>query len=185
MMKKLMILMLVLGMASWANAAIVSFDAQDGLPGDTITITVSSDEQVSGVILAMITDNGFGGTANPGAWDAKFTTSDAGYNGGGYGFGAGDLVLATGAVDLPHYATGDLYTYSYDIPLTAVVGSTITFTVEDIADYGYLSSIQYVVEETLTDMSITGMEFTANVIPEPMTMALLGLGGLFLRRRKK
>ena len=95
-MKKLLVLILVFAMASWANAAIVSFSAEDGLAGDTIGITVSSDEQVTGMILALIADNGFGGTATPGAWDAKFVTADAGYNGTVGGVGAGDLIIATG-----------------------------------------------------------------------------------------
>ncbi len=184
-MKKLLVLLLVFAMASWANAAIVSFSAGDGLPGDTIGITVSSDEQVSTVMLARITDNGFGGTANPGAWDAKFTVAGAGYNGEAYGFGVGDLVIADGGVTPGAYATGLLYTYSYDIPSDAVVGSIITFTVGDIAEYFYLSSISYLVEEATAEMSMAGMEFAATVIPEPMTIALLGLGGLFLLRRRR
>ncbi len=163
----------------------MSFSAGDGLPGDTIGITVSSDEQVIAVMLAMITDNGFGGTANPGAWDALFVVADAGYNGGVYGFGQGDLVIATGGVTPGAYATGILYTYTYDIPSDAAVGSTITFTVGDIPEYFYLSSIGYLVEEATAEMSLTGMEFAATVIPEPMTIALLGLGGLFLLRRRR
>ena len=182
-MKKLLVLILVFAMASWANAVIVSFNAPDGDPGDTIAITVSSDEQVTGVILALITDNGFGGTATPGAWDALFTTADAGYPGPVAGFGAGDLALATGSVNLPFYATGILYTYSYDIPLGAIVGDTITFTVGDIPAYSYFSSISYMPGPAT--LSTTGTEFTATVTPEPMTIALLGLGGLFLLRRRK
>ncbi len=184
-MKNLLVLLLVFAMTSWANAAVVSFSAADGLPGDTIGITVSSDEQVTGVGLALITDNGFGGIANPGAWDALFTVADAGYPGTDLGLGAGDLIIATGAVTPGAYATGLLYTYTYGIPSDAVVGSIITFTVGDIAEYGYLSSISYLVDGATTQMSLTGMEFAATVIPEPMTIALLGLGGLFLLRRRR
>ncbi len=184
-MKKLLVLLLVFAMASCANAAIVSFSAGDGLPGDTIGITVSSNEQVAGVMLALITDNGFGGTANPGAWNTLFTTADAGYNGGAFGFGAGDLIMANGGISLGFPATGLLYSYSYDIPSDAVVGSIITFTVEDLTKYGSASSIGYLVEGATTQMSLAGIEFAATVIPEPMTIALLGLGGLFLLRRRR
>ncbi|MBA7689427.1 hypothetical protein ES703_97934 [subsurface metagenome] len=184
-MSKLLVLLLVFAMASWASADVVSFSAADGEPGDTIGITMSSDEQVAGVILALITDNGFGGIARPGAWDALFVTADAGYNGTAGGFGAGDLILADGSVTPDYLATGILYTYTYDIPSDAVVGSTITFTVGDIPDVGYLSEIGYLVDEAVTQMSMAGMVFTATVIPEPMTIALLGLGGLFLMRRRK
>ncbi len=184
-MRKLLVLVLVFVMASWANAAVVSFSAEDGLPGDTIGITVSSDEQVVGVMLALITDNGFGGIANPGAWDALFKNADAGYNGAAFDYGQGDLVAANGVVDPGVYATGILYTYSYDIPSDAAFGSTIAFTVGDIPGVGYLSFIEYMAEGVATEMSLTGMEFAATVIPEPMTIALLGLGSLFLLRRRK
>lgn len=184
-MRKLLVLVLVFAMTSWANAAVVSFSAADGLPGDTIGITVSSDEQVAGVILALITDNGFGGTANPGAWNTTFTVANAGYNGGASGFGTGDLIMADGSISLGFPATGLLYSYSYDIPSDAVVGSIITFTVGDLAEYGIASSIGYLVEGATAQMSLTGMEFAATVIPEPMTIALLGLGGLFLLRRRR
>ncbi len=184
-MKKLLVLLLVFAMASCAKAAIVSFSVEDGLPGDTIGITVSSDEEVFGMMLALITDNGFGGTANPGTWDAKFTVANAGYNGMDYGFGAGDLIIADGGISLGFPATGLLYSYSYDIPSDAAFGATIVFTVGDLPDYFYLSSISYMVEGTTAQMSLTGMEFAATVIPEPMTIALLGLGGLFLLRRRK
>ncbi len=184
-MRKLLVLVLVFAMASWANAAVVSFSAQDGLPGDTIGITVSSDEQVIGMTLALITDSGFGGTANPGAWNTTFTTADAGYNGSAYGFGTGDLISATGGISLGFPATGILYTYSYEIPSDAALGATIVFTVGDLPDFGIASSISYLVEGASAQMSPTGMEFAATVIPEPMTIALLGLGGLFLLRRRR
>ena len=184
-MKKILVLTLVFVMTSAVNAVVVSFSAEDGLPGDTIGITVSSDEQVVSVMLALITDNGFGGTAIPGVWNTTFTVANPGYNGADFGFGGGDLIIANGGVDPGIYATGILYGYSYDIPSDAALGSTITFTVGDIPGMGYLSDIVYMVEGASAEMSLTGMEFTANVIPEPMTIALLGLGGLFLLRRRK
>ncbi|MBA7587031.1 hypothetical protein ES708_29041 [subsurface metagenome] len=184
-MKKLLVLLLVFAMASWANAAIVSFSAGDGLPGDTIGITVSSDEQVAGVTLALIADSGFGGTANPGAWNTLFTTADAGYNGTAGGYGAGDLIMVSGGISLGFPATGLLYSYSYDIPSDAAFGATIVFTVGDLPDFGIASSIDYLVEGATAQMSMAGMEFTSTVIPEPMTIALLGLGGLFLLRRRR
>jgi len=179
-MRKLVVLLLVFAMASLANAAIVSFSAEDYVPGSPITITVSSDELVTGLVLALITDNGFAGTATPGAWDALFTVADPGYNADDFGLGGtGDLIMVTGAITPGFPATGDLYTYTYDVPTTAT--GDITFTVEDA--HGYFSSISYMVGDVATPMSITGMEFTS--VPEPMTIALLGLGGLFLLRRRK
>ncbi len=180
-MKRLLIFMLVLGMASAANAAIVSFSAEPYTPGGTITITMHSDEQVVGAVLAVITDNGFGGTANaPGSWNALFTIADGGYSGLDIGLGAGDLVLATGTVNIPNYATGTLFTYTYTVPLGAT--GPITFTVLDYPDMGYASYINYMSGGTALTENLAGTSFTS--MPEPATIALLGLGGLLLRRRK-
>ncbi len=179
-MKKLLVLLLVFGMATTANAAIVSFSADAYTPGGTINITMSSDEVIVAASLALIHDNGFGGTAVVGSWDAKFVTFDNGYNGGPFGYGIGDLIMASGAITPGLPATGLLYTYTYDVPSTA--SGVITFSIYDLAAMGTTSSITYMDGEVATELLLDGMEFTS--VPEPMTIVLLGLGGLFLRRRK-
>ena len=187
-MKKLLVLVLMLAMTQLASGAIIfDFIPGDALPGATITISlVANDgEQVSGAMIALLTDNGGAagtkiGSAAPGSWDAKFTTKDSGYNGSAVGYGAGDLVAASGytAVGLP--ATGTLYSYNYTIAATAVNLEVINFTIHDIAAYGWVSDV------TLEDGSkIVPADFAVTVVPEPMTIALLGLGGLFLLRRRR
>ena len=173
-------------MAPLANAVIVGFSSAPffPLPGETITITMYSDELIISACIALLTDNGFGGTAHPGSWNTLFTTYDNGYNGTDYGYGTGDLVFATGAVNTPNYATGNLYSFTYDIP-SDLTELTLTFTVDDMPVWFYESYVSYwdgteTVTVSMKDMTFTVME----PIPEPMTIALLGLGGLFLHRRK-
>jgi len=186
-MKKILALIMVLAMAPLANAVIVGFNAPASAePGDTITITMYSDVSVIGVALALLTDGGYGGTATaPGTWDSLFTTSDGGYNGVDIGYGAGDISLAMGAVNLPYYATGDLFSYTYAIQSGATPGTTITFTVKDLPEYYWTSYISYKPTGDPVDYLMKDMAFSVDVVPEPMTVALLGLGGLFLLRRRK
>ncbi|HIJ71949.1 MAG TPA: PEP-CTERM sorting domain-containing protein, partial [Planctomycetes bacterium] len=62
---------------------------------------------------------------------------------------------------------GEWYTFDITIPTDATVGATFGIDV--------LSSGFSIVQDAA---------LTLTVVPEPITMALLGLGGLFLRRRK-
>lgn len=184
MMKKILVLILVLAMAPLANAVIISWSATNYTPGVACTITISmySDEQIVGGCVARVTDFDAGGTANaPGTWGVKFTVQhDGGYSGLDVGLGKGELVIANGTVDIPAYATGTLFTYTYDVPATNA--GTIHFKLLDYPDAGYVSSMFYMSGGKAIEYLMTDMTFDS--VPEPMTIALLGLGGLFMLRRK-
>jgi hypothetical protein len=185
-MKKFFVLLLVMALAPLANADLTLSAPGGAAPGDTIGVSLvtTAGELVSSVVLALVTDNGgngFPGVATPGSWNPDFTLStDPGANGGGFGFGNGDIVAATGEADAGDSATGTLYSYTYTIDIGAALGSTINFTIEDIPAF-QLFSTAFDVQGAPIAMSGTSVE----VVPEPMTLCLLGLGGLFLRRRKK
>jgi hypothetical protein len=164
MMRKLLILMLVLGMAPLAGATIslVSTAATVGLSGTT-TVQVSSD-------TADLPWAGYLGYTHAGAsltsmWvlpaaggDAAVAPSPGGY--AGYWWmsaadNASPFTIAAGVQfegTLLGTATGVYNFYLYDSNWSTPISPSGTFTL--------------------------------TVIPEPMTMALLGLGGLLLRRRK-
>jgi len=157
-MKKLLVLVLVLGMVSVGSAAVIDTITVT-YAGDTFTVTSSAVQEVDlglgndpidgghswysdAVVLTAAGGLGYA-TVYPGDYDGiDFGT----LSGGGFAVGAGDWITFTytGPRELNGNVIFDFYDYAvgYD-PI-----GTITAT------------------------------------PEPMTIALLGLGGLFLRRRK-
>jgi len=184
MMKKLLIFMLVLGMTSMAGATLsLVGPSPDPFPGDIITVQFTADtgDLINSAYLALISDGGYGGTATPGAWNILMTVAnDPGVNGSAYGFGIGEIVAADGAAALGVGVDGLLYDFTYAIPTDALVGSIITFSIGDIEEYGLISGAY---NNVGVEVALPGA-LGVHVIPEPMTVLLLGLGGLFLRRRK-
>ena len=176
-MKKMLILMLVLGLASAVNATI-SLEIRESngttpvpnlnamLLGSDYVAVISSD-------AAVATTGGLYGPAWAASdWDhlgpADSTVgvldtgnlSDIFWKGGyqGYEWIYDDLMG-------PGISTGDIFTVDLS-------GEALGAFQLDL--YDYASST------TVPTQSVTG----TIIVPEPITIALLGLGGLFLRRRK-
>jgi hypothetical protein len=173
MMKKLLILMLVLGVVSASYAAQVSFSASDvklkldegtdtlylewvanaPASGDTVDGGIFEEQSPSqgtfsgtATLLGSPKTSGFLGNA------ALNTT----YNGVDFGGGS------QGSESPPHDAAlGDWFSITY----SGSVG-------DSIALYDYSQSTYTAIGTLIVQ------------VPEPMTIALLSLGGLFLRRRK-
>lgn len=169
-MKKLLVLMLVLGMASMATAGL-SFATSSAtiLVGGTTTVGLTTDVAVAGGSL----------------------TNIVGY----YAGSVASLSVAGGAAVTPGMDTVNAQAAPYVGYFQTIMGTTTAG--------GFLLDDE-IVSATLTGLSAgtytiyvydgaswtsppgpTGsFTLTVNAIPEPMTIGLLGLGGLFLRRRK-
>ena len=177
-MKKLLVLILVLGIVSVANATVsMEIYESDGttVVADRDTMLLGSDYQL--IVSGAAADAGFLGaiygstyTANDwdhlGPVDATVTVTETGdlsycywyaaYQ--GYEMAADDTGMGSGV------STGNWFS----IALSGDAEGTFS-----------VGMLDYSVSSTVPQTTISG-----TIIPEPMTIALLGLGGLLLRRRK-
>ena len=176
-MKKLLILMLVLGIASAAQAATMnltlgSADTYTDVPvGTVITVTLTTDDVVKNWEAIDFTASG-SNTATGGSWQVgNAGASDDGTE------SAGDITGAQMAVVMgEEYLAGTvLYQFSATINEDGTIGMA---NVSCIDPYGSPPMPPpYYTIGTLNGLDVT-------IVPEPMTIMLLGLGGLFLRRRR-
>ncbi len=181
MMKKLFVLVLVLAISSMATAASVTLRVESGdvetsyNPSDTITIELVADFYAAYLAVNFFYDSSSGTASSP-ALHSLFATQP----------NPGDLVNSSGLLiqsvkgeiaggTIPDgVPSGEvLWTFEYHVP-DLEYSTYIEFTAVgfNVADAYYMDSVA-----TMPALEI-------HVIPEPITIALLGLGGLFLRRRK-
>jgi hypothetical protein len=166
MMRKMLVLFLVLGLASAANAMLINVD---GLEGDsfevdlTTTITVVSEDPSSWLGYIIIEDGGAGSLENPIILDAAGDIGAAtAYTEAGWGTGF-ELTASMSPTGVPAVAAGSQFSFDY----IGAVGDTATISL-------------FVDPEYTTPVASVNL----TVVPEPMTVVLLGLGALFLRRRR-
>jgi hypothetical protein len=178
MMRKLLILMLVLGMASMANAALSL--VVDGVESgseitiattDTIWIGVYDDTGGGKFIGAVILEEeSFGVPEAGGSW-----------TGGNAVYIPPALATASNSRwgNLTGY--GDIWYLSNTDPTTNMMGVGLHAAYEFHCD---VDQDDVTVSLRLNDLTTVLDTLTIHQIPEPMTMALLGVGALLLRRRK-
>jgi hypothetical protein len=173
-MKKLLVLMLVLGLTSAAGALTVRLstdginpaDELEAVPGGSYTFYVISDTAGSAgaywTYLEMY-------LPSPGTidFDDAFILPNA-----------GDLSSKT------DYSTPELLDIELFVCDSAGnIGAGVQFTFYlDIASDWDLTPFDIWI--TTPNDANWPVEHTLSIVPEPMTIALLGLGSLFLRRRK-
>jgi hypothetical protein len=164
MMKKMLILMLVLGMTSIASATLTL--------GPDIVI---NDVGLTGVIQVLSdVDGGYG------CWIVLNDLTVAGYDGDPAFTAAGN---PNGDSLMPKYNAqwyGEIIVASLNPGAPILAGAHININLVGVT------------QDTVTTVELydtSGMilldSATVTVLPEPMTIALLGLGSLFMLRRRK
>ena len=89
-----------------------------------------------------------------------------------------DRIRPAGANSTPLAGVANILTINYTVNPAAVNGSVITFT-------GVGEPLLFIgTDVTVNNVSTAVPSLTLNLIPEPITIALLGLGSLFIRRKK-
>jgi len=171
MMKKLLVLMLVLGLTTAANATLslsvngdTSVTEYSMLTGTTVVIDVYSDQANFAYECYVGITNGAGGMSELGEW----TGNNKVYAAAGQGT----------ITRYDHWWWDDVCITSNPdtFPISAGRHFDMEFQCTTLGD----------VTISLTDIAGTPVDSVLihQVIPEPVSMVLLGLGGLLLRRRR-
>lgn len=176
-MKKLLILMLVMGIASTANATVTLVSSA----GNTLD---PSGNLAPNVTMIQI----YNDTAEPGVgakwYPVVYAADPANWTGVGNVYqppSYGGTLTYYGEVD---FGTGWGVTDTWEADLLQPV--TDPYGVGVLADFELLCTGEGAVTVTLLASDLVTVVDTLQIeqVPEPITFALLGLGGLFLRRRK-
>lgn len=188
-MKKLLVLMTVAVMASVASAALmmdvevggVDYAGEELAVGTIVTVMVIQDAQNAAGVGGLL-EIGYVGTDGAGiegtpmqvptmgvfeGWSWMLNGIDDAVDGAVKKSAASNIGAGTPGIG------SNLHLFTPGFPYAFTFGATFAVTeTHDLALTGNWDGVDISVIEAI------------NVIPEPMTMALLGLGGLFLRRRR-
>jgi len=165
-MRKLLVSILVLGLVPAANAAFIQVGGQTGDTFNVLensVITVVSENTSSWLGYVIVEAGGTGVLSEGLALDAAGNLASASpYSEAGWGTGY-ELTVAQSPGGVPAIAVGPQFSMNF----TGILGQTARISL--FMDPEFTTPISSVL---------------VTVVPEPMTVLLLGLGALFLRRRK-
>jgi hypothetical protein len=180
-MKKFLIVLLVLALTSVASAVTVTLSSGgssnlvlgvDVTAGQVITVDAEVDIAIRAFQYIKLDRNNTNLVLAPGSAQGNLVN---GPHGSGALDGSGDITGAYGNLGQPdpdHPANTAFYSFQ----VTVNGEGQIDPYMDPSADAFFTStSPYYALADGFTPLTI---------VPEPMTIALLGLGGLFLRRRK-
>lgn len=174
-MKKFLVLLMVLGVASVASATVTfDYNASEVTPGSTFTLHVNGLKTDLDWIGGIYTADQ---SQDSGTMDIEGATC---YN------GVGEVLegYLTVCIYYPSFDGADLK--AGETPSTEPGSADGTWFDLDISVAGD-ASVNDVQNFKILDFDSAYAEigeFNITVVPEPMTIALLGLGGLLLRRRR-
>jgi len=180
-MKKLVSLMLVALIGTVASAGIMYSGANTIALNSTGTISIIADVAAQSMNVGAIALNK--GSAKIGTLDAAFSTvNQPGVQKDGTKNGIWIFQVNATAPSGTTVAAGQsLYTFTID-PTGLAVGDVIT--ISQWTGTNPFGGAGFPVNTKFNGQSATLGSFDVTVVPEPITVALLGLGGLFIRRRK-
>jgi len=165
-MRKLLVSILVLGLVPAANAAFIQVDGQTGGTFNILensAITVVSENTSSWLGYVIVEAGGTGVLSEGLALDAAGNLASASpYSEAGWGTGY-ELTVAQSPGGIPAIAVGPQFSMNF----TGILGQTARISL--FMDPEFTTPISSVL---------------VTVVPEPMTVLLLGLGALLVRRRK-
>ncbi len=191
-MRNVLMTLVVVGLLAAPSLAVINVGLASSKTtmnvGDTAVITVSGQGTTAGLfsLAGNITASGASALTSTGpfAWVSSFSPTFgltanngvAGVNGGWSSFGSQQTNYLT--PDATFAKAAPVALASYTVTATAPGQVTLSFVNGTVGGYKPVETDKSSVIGTLTPVTIT-------VTPEPVTMALLALGGLVVARRRR
>jgi len=188
-MKKIVAILALCAFVSVSSAAIVFQAPASVNPGETFTVNViSTDASVRSLSLSVaITDS-----TNDVAWSNNVMAISGTFSTNGTLIAPGNVVGlairgASGTAATGAFVAANQVLFSFQ-----VTAGTSDITINDYNGSAASAGLSGAPMQSKWTVYTGGSDASANIdmdsivvaVPEPMTMALLGLGGLFIRRRR-
>jgi len=169
-MKKLLVLLIVLGLATTAQAALsLSLSATTVAVDGTVTVSVSSTDAVEWTWAFVLSEDTYNWTApTVASYNTDRTTA---------------VTILTAAGNMASNTPDGGYAALTWLNVGGTAPAPVAGVQFTVSIKGVQNGTIYIDLQDGDANSKVGGPLTL-VVPEPMTLALLGLGGLFLRRRR-